>query len=172
MRSYPQNWQRSHNEWIYTTDESTDHRPGKRNYFADIHLRSLEDLGDANVAMAKIERKKPVLDSRNGLPKRSDGDKSYWTVELSPGFHKLGSTLPPIDFGRKRKSSLPPPAISSTSDSIPFETKERERVKNELINEVIQLDRWKPAGNIKSAFQVLGVDANDKPGEKYRPRFR
>jgi hypothetical protein len=114
-----------------------------------------------------------VLDSRNGLPKRSDGDKSYWTVELSPGFHKLGSTLPPIDFGRKRKSSLPPPlTVSSTSEYIPFETKERERVKNELIDEVIQLDRWKPAGNIKSAFQVLGVDANDKAGERYRPRFR
>jgi hypothetical protein len=173
MRSFPQNWQRSENEWIYFSDEHKEHRSSKRNFFADIHLRSLEDLGDENVYMTQIGRKRKVFNLRNGLEKRSEGDKSYRRVELSPDFHKLGSTLPPIDFGRVKKQHGPEKTIVPMQNEIipivdenDFEEKELKREHDEHINEVIQLEKWKPAESITTAFKVF----NTEP--RYRPRFR
>lgn len=40
-----------------------------------------------------------IIDKRNGLGESSPGDKPYKTPEYSPKFHKLGSSLPVIDFG-------------------------------------------------------------------------
>ncbi|CAF3634767.1 unnamed protein product [Rotaria socialis] len=107
MRPYPQNWQRTNNEWIYFNDESADHRPAKRNFFANVYLRSLEDLGDENVHMETMGHKRKVIDPRNGLQKRSEGDKSYRGVELSPNFYKFGCTLPAVNFGRLKKRHGP-----------------------------------------------------------------
>jgi hypothetical protein len=104
--------------------------------------------------MAQIGHKRQVLDVRNGLEKKSEGDKSYRRVELSPDFHKLGSTLPPIDFGRVKKR--------------------HGHAKTYLLmkNEVIQLDNWKPVETMASAFKVFDTDPDDTNGVKYRPRFR
>ncbi len=176
MRPFPQNWQRSKKEWLYFCDESMEHRSSKRNFFADIHFRSLEDLGDENVQMAMIGRKRRGFDSRNGLEKRSEGDKSYRRVELSPDFHKLGSTLPAVDFGRvKKRHGSEKTFVPMNNETIPivdeheFEEKELKREQDELINEVIQLDQWKPAETMITAFKVFDTDPN---GGKYRPRFR
>lgn len=179
MRPFPQNWQRTNNEWIYVTDESVDHRPAKRNIFGSIHLRSLEDVGDENVQMASIGHKRQVLDSRNGLPKISNGDKSYRTVEFSPDFYKFGSTLPVVNFGRLKQRYGPQSRfVPMNNEKIPivdehdFEEKERKLEMNNIINEVIELDKWTPAESVTRAFNVLDLDPNDKENGRYRPRFR
>jgi hypothetical protein len=96
--------------------------------------------------MAQIGHKRQVLDVRNGLEKKSEGDKSYRRVELSPDFH--------IDFGRVKKR--------------------HGHAKTYLLmkNEVIQLDNWKPVETMASAFKVFDTDPDDTNGVKYRPRFR
>jgi hypothetical protein len=176
MRPFPQNWQCSQNEWLYFSDESMNNRSSKRNFFADIHFRSLEDLGDGDIHMAQIGHKRQAIDQRNGLGQRSEGDKSYHRVELSPDFHKLGSTLPPIDFGRVKKPHRHAKTyVPMKNDVIPivdekdFEEKERKREHDELVEEVIQLDHWKPVETMTSAFTVFDTDSN---GVQYRPRFR
>ncbi|CAF0746982.1 unnamed protein product [Adineta ricciae] len=179
VRSFPQNWQRTSNEWIYFPDESADHRPSKRNLFADMHLRSIEDLGNDDVHMTQMGHKRRVYDSRNGIPKRSDGDKSYRRVEYEPNFHKLGSTLPPINFGYNgNPDELEKTFIPMKRDTIhvideeEFEEKQRQREYDESIDEVRQLDKWKPAECLKSAFQVFPSDSKDKRAGKRRSHFR
>jgi hypothetical protein len=179
MRPYPQNWQRSKTEYLYFNDESMNNRSSKRNFFANIHFRSLEDLGDENVYMMQIGRKKQVFDVRNGLEKRTEGDKSYRRVELSPDFHKIGSTLPAVDFGRIKKQHGSEKTYVPMKNEVihivnenDFEGNEQKREYDQIVNEVIQLDKWKPAESITRAFKVFNNDPNDKTGEKYRPRFR
>ncbi|CAF1165648.1 unnamed protein product [Rotaria magnacalcarata] len=179
MRPYPQNWQRTNNEWIYFNDESVDHRPSKRNFFANVYLRSLEDLGDENVHMESMGHKRKVADPRNGLQKRSEGDKSYRGVELSPNFYKFGCTLPAVDFGRLKKRHGPKSRfVPMKNEKIPvtdeneFEEKERKRENNQIIEEVIQLENWTPVESMTRAFTVFDMESNDKEGGKYRPRFR
>ena len=179
MRPHPQNWQRSKNEWIYFTDESPDRRSSKRNFFANTHLRSLEDIGDEDVHMAQIGHKRRYIDVRNGLSKRNEGDKSYRIVELSPEFHKFGSTLPAVDFGRLKKRHGPEKTfVPMKNETVPlvdendFNEKQRKRQRDEIINEVIQLENWIAADNMRRAFSVLNDNPNEKNSEKYRPRFR
>lgn len=179
VRSFPQNWQRSSNEWIYCTDESRDHRPAKRNLFADIHLRSIEDLGDDDVHMLQMGRKKEITDSRNGLPRRVDGDKSYRRVELEPDFHKLGCTLPPVNFGYNRNAlGLDKTFIPMKHDKVQvvddeeFQERERQREHEQSIKDVELLDQWKPAEGLTSAFDVFPTDAKGKRRGKHRAQPR
>jgi hypothetical protein len=176
MRPYPQNWQRSKDEWLYFNDEPMDHPSSKRNFFDNTYFRSLEDLGDENVYLKNIGRKRKVDDVRNGLQKRSEGDKSYLRAELSPDFYKFGSTLPAVNFGRLKTRHGPTKTfVPMKNEKIPivdendFEEKELQRKHDELIDEVIQLDNWKPAEPITTAFKVFDTDPN---GKRYRPRFR
>ncbi len=129
--------------------------------------------------MSQIGHKKQVLDRRNGLKQRSAGDKSYQTVEESPDFHKFGSTLPVVEFGHENKrhepvKSLVPMKNEKTHviDDHEFAENERKREEKNIIDEVIQLDNWKPAKRVTSAFRVLDLDPNDKNGGRYRPRIR
>lgn len=176
MRPHPQNWQRTTNEYLYFSDESMNKRSSKRNFFADIHFRSLEDLGDDDVYMTQIGRKKKMIDVRNGLGQRSEGDKSYRRVEYSPDFHKHGSTLPAVNFGRlKSRPGNPKSFVQMNNEIVPivdehdFENKELQREQDEIVHEVAQLEHWKPAETITTAFKVLDMDP---AAGKYRPRFR
>lgn len=129
--------------------------------------------------MTQIGRKKRVLDTRNGLRKKAEGDKCYRTVEQSPEFHKYGSTLPIVEFGREKKRHgnaknfliLKNEKIH-VIDEREFAAKERRREKESIVNDVVELDNWKPAERVKSAFKVFDLDPNDKYGGKYRPRIR
>lgn len=38
------------------------------------------------------------IDPRNGIPKLTPGDNLYMYPEQSKDFHKVGSTLPPVNF--------------------------------------------------------------------------
>uniref|UniRef100_UPI003AACFC10 spermatogenesis-associated serine-rich protein 1 n=1 Tax=Centroberyx gerrardi TaxID=166262 RepID=UPI003AACFC10 len=65
-----------------------------------------------------------------GRKKHITGARPYRSPEYSPGFHKLGSTLPRSTFG------------------VPYLEKKRLRDKQEEIQEVKQLEEWKPAAAI------------------------
>ena len=57
-------------------------------------------------------------------------------------------------------------------DDDAFEKKERRYEHDQTIEEVIQLENWKPAESITSAFKVLDRDSTEKNAGKYRPRVR
>lgn len=50
--------------------------------------------------------------------------------------------------------------------------KTRKREEENIIREVTQLDQWKPAHRVSSAFKVFDLDPNDKNGGRYKPRIR
>lgn len=177
VRAFPQNWQRTNSHWNYFPDEVVEHRSYKKNFFSDIHLRSLEDIGDEDAHVAQIGRKKQVNDSRNGVPKLSDGDKTYRTVEYSIDFHKIGSTLPSVLFGREKKFYGPSKQTVpmkndkvSVVDEETFEKRQQQRDNEATIEQIIDLENWKPAETLTSAFKVLDRESTDKV--KYRPRYR
>jgi len=88
-----------------------------------------------------------VVDKRNGISMAAPGDKSYQAVEYSPSFHKLGSTLPVVNFGgtQIREETFVPlhPLPSVPSES--YTEKERRRQHFSEMREVEQLEKWRPA---------------------------
>ncbi|CAF0874944.1 unnamed protein product [Didymodactylos carnosus] len=171
IRSYPQNWQQTTNEWKYFSDSYRD--SSKRNLFSNIHLRSIEDLGDRDLKKM-IGQKRRVFDCRNGLSQSTNGDKSYRFVEQSPDFYKFGCTLPAVQFGRTksaRESTCVLLNQTGINDNETFQEKQLRREETNLIEEVKQLDSWKPSDGVTAAFKVFDADQNDK-NLKYRPRVR
>ena len=129
--------------------------------------------------MAQIGHKKKVLDVRNGLKKKAEGDKHYRTVEQSPEFHKFGTTLPIVNFGRERKRhGHAKTFVPMKDEKIPIvdrqEFAERgwKREQENIIDDVVRLDQWKPAQHVTTAFKVFDLDPNDKNGGRYKPRVR
>lgn len=179
QRPFSQNWQETNNEWRYFTDVPLDQQSSKRNIFNQVHLRSTEDLGDENMFMSMIGRKKKVKDLRNGVRKRTEGDKTYKHVEQSSDFYKFGATIPQVNFGQEKKSFQDRRSILVLkNEKIPivdrddFLEKERQREYQTLIDEVTHLDKWKPAERVKSAFKVFDNDPHEKQASRYRPRVR
>lgn len=131
------------------------------------------------MSMAQIGRKKKVRDVRNGLAKRAEGDKNYRIVEQSPDFHKFGSTLPMVHFGHeKKRHGHAKTFVPLKNERIPvidqneFAEKSRKHEEENLVREVTQLEQWKPAPRVTSAFKVFDLDPNDKNAGKYKPRIR
>jgi hypothetical protein len=129
--------------------------------------------------MSQIGHKKKVLDIRNGLKKRSEGDKNYRIVEESPEFHKFGTTLPVVNFGHeKKRHGHAKTFVPIKNERIPitdqtqFLENEWKREQENIIAEIIRLDQWKPAERVTSAFKVFDLDPNDKNGGRYKPRVR
>ena len=136
--------------------------------------------GDVNMFMPTIGHKKRVADLRNGLQKRSEGDKSYRVVEHSPNFYKLGSTLPQVNFGQERDPyAHEKRRVPMRNESVPivehheFVAREQRREYERSVDQVEQLDQWKPAQRVAIAFKVFDDGPKDKSGaNKYRPRVR
>ncbi|XP_077620907.1 spermatogenesis-associated serine-rich protein 1 isoform X3 [Crocuta crocuta] len=89
------------------------------------------------------------IDPRNGIPKLTPGDNPYMYPEQSKGFHKAGSTLPPVNFStvpyEKKFDTFIPLEPLPQIPVLPFWVKEKaSRLKNE-IREVEELDNWHPA---------------------------
>jgi hypothetical protein len=129
--------------------------------------------------MTQIGHKKKVLDVRNGLRKKSDGDKYYRIVEQSPDFHKFGTTLPIVNFGlEKKRHGHVKTFVPMKNEKISivgrqeFMENERKREQENIIDDVVRLDQWKPAQRVTSAFKVFDLDPNDKNGGRYKPRVR
>lgn len=89
-----------------------------------------------------------LIDRRNGIPAASPGDKSYKSVEYSPDFYKISSTLPAVNFGStyKRKFDTFIPLVK-TNIGLRKNYKETEahRRINEEVRDVCGLDNWRPA---------------------------
>ncbi|XP_036909887.1 spermatogenesis-associated serine-rich protein 1 isoform X3 [Sturnira hondurensis] len=89
------------------------------------------------------------IDPRNGIPKLTPGDNLYMYPEQSKDFHKVGSTLPPVNFSlvpyKKKFDTFIPLESLPQIPNLPFWVKEKaNRLKNE-IREVEELDHWQPA---------------------------
>ncbi|KAF6116306.1 spermatogenesis associated serine rich 1 [Phyllostomus discolor] len=121
---------------------------GKQCFFEGVFLSNKRSLAERTVDKC-LGRKKYDIDPRNGIPKLTPGDNLYMYPEQSKDFHKIGSTLPPVNFSivpyEKKFDTFiplePPPQIPN----LPFWVKEKaNRLKNE-IREVQELDNWQPA---------------------------
>ncbi|XP_029211215.2 uncharacterized protein LOC114975256 isoform X1 [Acropora millepora] len=92
--------------------------------------------------------KRKVFDKRNGVPAASPGDKSYEVPEYSHEFHKHGSTRPVISFGGSLHyipDTFVPLQDLPLKPRIPFEEKEKVKLKQQEIEEVQDLDNWRPS---------------------------
>ncbi|XP_028409724.1 uncharacterized protein LOC114532419 [Dendronephthya gigantea] len=92
-------------------------------------------------------QKKKAWDCRNGVAERAPGDKSYHVPEYALQFHHHGSTLPLPSFGAMKTvpDTFIPLVKLPLKPRIPFHVKERKKEKAREINEVNELDHWKPA---------------------------
>ncbi|XP_052244606.1 spermatogenesis-associated serine-rich protein 1-like isoform X6 [Dreissena polymorpha] len=100
-----------------------------------------------------------TIDKRNGIGESAPGDKPYKTPEYSSQFHKLGSTLPVIDFGYVPEDANSPwhhqpdtfvplkPSLNEPRE--PFRVKARREEKQSEMMTVAALDEWRPATPLK-----------------------
>ncbi|XP_071075787.1 spermatogenesis-associated serine-rich protein 1 isoform X2 [Desmodus rotundus] len=70
---------------------------GKQCFFKGVFLGNKRSLAERTVDKC-LGRKKYDIDPRNGIPKLTPGDNLYMYPEQSKDFHKVGSTLPPVNF--------------------------------------------------------------------------
>ncbi|XP_060601363.1 spermatogenesis-associated serine-rich protein 1-like isoform X6 [Ruditapes philippinarum] len=94
------------------------------------------------------------IDKRNGIGESSPGDKPYKTPEYSNKFHKLGSSLPVIDFGanspwKKGPDTFVPLQPLPSEPREPFRVKARREEKELEKKTVRALDEWRPATPLK-----------------------
>ncbi|XP_051264523.1 spermatogenesis-associated serine-rich protein 1-like isoform X2 [Dicentrarchus labrax] len=100
-------------------------------------------------------RKKQSVSPRHAVI----GARPFCSPEYSHNFHKLGSTLPHSTFGTMSniKADTSIPLQSSTNTCVPYPEKKRLLDRQEEIQEVKQLDEWKPAVCIFTAV-LEGLD--------------
>lgn len=104
-----------------------------------------------------VGAKKKVFDKRNGIPAASLGDKSYQVPEYSMEFHKQGSTRPVISFGglvQYIPDTFVPLQDLPPHPRVPFEEKEKVKVKRQEIEDVKDLDNWQPADPLIPTMQM------------------
>ncbi|KAF6365396.1 spermatogenesis associated serine rich 1 [Rhinolophus ferrumequinum] len=121
---------------------------GKQCFFNGVFLGNKRSLSEMTVDKC-FGRKKHDIDPRNGIPKLTPGDNPYMYAEQSKGFHKAGSTLPPVNFStvpyEKKFDTFIPLEPLPQIPNLPFWVKEKaNKLKNE-IKEVEELDKWQPA---------------------------
>lgn len=107
-----------------------------------------------------VGAKKEVYNKRNGIPATSLGDKSYQVPEYSPDFHKHGSTRPVINFGGSLKyvpDTFVPLQDLPMRPRVSFEEKERRKLRKQEIDEVKNLDCWRPANPLSPVLQLPGI---------------
>eukprot|EP01135_Chromosphaera_perkinsii_P000842 Nk52_evm5s152 gene=Nk52_evmTU5s152 len=156
-KKYEQNWDLQHRVWdADNRRRQTASNNGDLQYGIEPGPRGKGWLiGQPSESERPLERfmgqKQRVHDKRNGLKEYAGGDKSYSTPEYSRGFHKGGTSLPLVNFGRKNivmgYKEIFLPLIEPTWDREPRpsyrELQMRERFQ-EAIKEVEGLDDWTP----------------------------
>eukprot|EP00164_Ancoracysta_twista_P003105 GFYU01004140.1.p1 GENE.GFYU01004140.1~~GFYU01004140.1.p1 ORF type:complete len:253 (-),score=42.30 GFYU01004140.1:203-961(-) len=96
-----------------------------------------------------MTRKKRVEDPRNGIPMRVPGEKGYKNPEYVPGYY-LGEVFPRSEWGKITHKSQRQNLIMSMApppDPNPkpwYNVKRKVQLKREEIQEVSDLDNWKP----------------------------
>ncbi|XP_042794869.1 spermatogenesis-associated serine-rich protein 1 isoform X1 [Panthera leo] len=138
-------------EWTFYPRFSSNihtYHVGKQCFFNGVFLGNRRSLSERMVDKC-FGRKKYDIDPRNGIPKLTPGDNPYMYPEQSKGFHKAGSTLPPVNFStvpyEKKFDTFIPLEPLPQIPILPFWVKEKaNRLKTE-IREVEELDNWHPA---------------------------
>ncbi|XP_008570870.1 PREDICTED: spermatogenesis-associated serine-rich protein 1 [Galeopterus variegatus] len=138
-------------EWTFYPRFSSNihtYHVGKQCFFNGVFLGNRRSLSERTVDKC-LGRKKYDIDPRNGIPKLTPGDNPYMYPEQSKGFHKAGSTLPPVNFSitpyEKKFDTFIPLEPLPQIPNLPFWVKEKaNNLKNE-IREVEELDDWQPA---------------------------
>nr|XP_055120003.1 spermatogenesis-associated serine-rich protein 1 isoform X5 [Symphalangus syndactylus] len=101
------------------------------------------------------------IDPRNGIPKLTPGDNPYMYPEQSKGFHKAGSTLPPVNFSivpyEKKFDTFIPLEPLPQIPNLPFWVKEKANSLKNEIQEVEELDDWQPAVPLMHMLLLSGA---------------
>ncbi|XP_043306480.1 spermatogenesis-associated serine-rich protein 1 isoform X3 [Cervus canadensis] len=128
-------------EWTFYPRFSSNihtYHVGKQCFFNGVFLGNRRSLSE-RIVDKSLGRKKYVLDPRNGIPKLTPGDNPYMYPEQSKGFHKAGSTLPPVNFS-----------------ILPFWVKDKANMLKSEIREVEELDNWQPAISLLHSLLPAG----------------
>ncbi|XP_025781798.1 spermatogenesis-associated serine-rich protein 1 [Puma concolor] len=153
-------------EWTFYPRFSSNihtYHVGKQCFFNGVFLGNRKSLSERMVDKC-FGRKKYDIDPRNGIPKLTPGDNPYMYPEQSKGFHKAGSTLPPVNFSivpyEKKFDTFIPLEPLPQIPILPFWVKEKaNRLKTE-IREVEELDNWHPAVPlVHSLFPAGSLDS-------------
>ncbi|XP_003923116.1 spermatogenesis-associated serine-rich protein 1 isoform X2 [Saimiri boliviensis] len=138
-------------EWTFYPRLSSNihtYHVGKQCFFNGVFLGNKRSLSERTVDKC-FGRKKYDIDPRNGIPKLTPGDNPYMYPEQSKGFHKAGSTLPPVNFSivpyEKKFDTFIPLEPLPQIPSLPFWVKEKANSLKNEIQEVEELDNWQPA---------------------------
>ncbi|XP_053397960.1 uncharacterized protein LOC123552469 isoform X2 [Mercenaria mercenaria] len=177
MRPFPYTYMNTCKEWLLDPGLSN---KGMKCNFNGQHMATRTSADEITHSMLFGRgRTANWIDRRNGIGEHSPGDKPYKTPEYSSKFHKLGSSLPVIDFGLIRKPIVRPnedecpklldtPVVLSANSPwkkgpdtfvplqpLPNEPREPFRVKarreeKELEKKTVKaLDDWRPATPLK-----------------------
>ncbi|XP_069830105.1 spermatogenesis-associated serine-rich protein 1, partial [Dendropsophus ebraccatus] len=149
QRSYPRSSLEVGAEWSFYPNFGCPftYHTGKRCIIGGVHRGSQEDAHVHTLPMSTGIKKK-VFDPRNGIPESHPGDKAYSFVEYSPGFHRLGSTMPVVNSRESYKvkaDTFIPLQKLSRRPSIPYKAKIQVQNLEEDRRDVEELNRWKPA---------------------------
>ncbi|KAM5325434.1 spermatogenesis-associated serine-rich protein 1 isoform 2-T4 [Glossophaga mutica] len=121
---------------------------GKQCFFKGVFLGNKRSLAERTVDKC-LGRKKYDIDPRNGISKLTPGDNLYMYPEQSKDFHKIGSTLPPVNFSimpyEKKFDTFIPLEPLPQIPNLPFWVKEKANMLKNEIREVEELDNWQPA---------------------------
>ncbi|XP_054425414.1 spermatogenesis-associated serine-rich protein 1 [Pteronotus mesoamericanus] len=163
LRSQTEDGQRP--EWTFYPRFSNSihtYHIGKQCFFNGVFLGNKRSLAERTVDKC-LGRKKYDIDPRNGIPKLTPGDNLYMYPEQSKDFHKVGSTLPPVNFSlvpyEKKFDTFIPLEPLPQIPNLPFWVKEKANMLKNEIREVEELDNWQPAiPLIHSLFSAGALD--------------
>ncbi|KAF4013437.1 hypothetical protein G4228_004777 [Cervus hanglu yarkandensis] len=149
-------------EWTFYPRFSSNihtYHVGKQCFFNGVFLGNRRSLSE-RIVDKSLGRKKYVLDPRNGIPKLTPGDNPYMYPEQSKGFHKAGSTLPPVNFSivpyEKKFDTFIPLEPLPQIPNLPFWVKDKANMLKSEIREVEELDNWQPAISLLHSLLPAG----------------
>uniref|UniRef100_A0A8D0E6U7 Spermatogenesis-associated serine-rich protein 1 n=1 Tax=Salvator merianae TaxID=96440 RepID=A0A8D0E6U7_SALMN len=149
-------------EWtFYPSSGNHTYHMGKKCIFNGVHFRNKITVSERTLEMC-IGKKKYVTEiaSRNGIPLATPGDHPYDCPEQSTDFHKIGSTMPPVNFGgamyKKRSDTVIPLQRLPRLPCVPFLIKKKQQELEKEKVEVKNLDIWKPAPKLVHYFSPAG----------------
>ncbi|XP_065057590.1 spermatogenesis-associated serine-rich protein 1-like [Rhopilema esculentum] len=146
-RHFPGMTLQSYEEWTFYPEG---YNYGKRCTIEGQHIGNSQTTREVTLTDV-IGRTRKGMNQRAGLPMMTDGDKSYAVPEYSYNFHKVGSTLPAINFSRSSKlvsDTFIPLQPLQAKPRRPYMDKHKARIIEEEKMEVAKLSKWKPAPSL------------------------
>ncbi|CAH8497024.1 unnamed protein product [Schistosoma rodhaini] len=138
-------------EWsIYTNGYTT----GKKCLFDGIHQRSIYCTSEYILHDGFThKRRRDTIEQYNSM---KPGDKSYGSVEYSPDFYKINSSVPKVRFGLithiSKQIEVPRFPVSPIVQSTEHEYNQDLKL---LRKELRELDGWKPAPTLTETISSV-----------------